>query len=334
LKRIVYFVVVLLTLGWGAVAPAQTLASTAGAAPDVERWLMRLQDTTRQRAYTGTFVVNTGNLMSTSRIWHVCDGEQQIERIDALTGMRRSTFRHNDTVVTFLPDSRTVIRETRESLGMFGHLLQRSDAAVSHFYRLKALGHARVAGLLTNVVELLPTDSLRFAYRIWTDQQTGLIVQMQTLDASNKILEQAAFSELQLDAKLTFAELQRSMDDTQGYQVHVPKLVKTTAEQEGWRIDPVQPGFVPLRCYKRLKADATTQTQTLQCIYSDGLASVSLFIEPFDRQRHRTLPAPAALSMGATQLRVRQLDNWWLTAVGEVPASTLAGFLQALERTK
>lgn len=295
---------------------------------------MRLQDTTQPRAYMGTFVVNAGNLMSTSRIWHVCDGKQQIERVDALTGAPRSTFRHNDSVVTFFPDSQTVVHETRESLGLFPHLLQRSDAAVSHFYRLNALGHARVAGLQTDVVELTPVDSLRFGYRIWTDHQTGLIVQLQTLDASKKILEQAAFSELQFNAPLAFDKLKLLMDNTQGYQVHNLKLHKTTVEQEGWTLDPAVPGFVPVRCYRRADADAAAGGGSLQCIFSDGLASVSLFIEPYDRKRHVPVAAHEALSMGATHLRVRQLEGWWLTAVGEVPEPTLTGFLQALERKK
>jgi sigma-E factor negative regulatory protein RseB len=38
--------------------------------------------------------------------------------------------------------------------------------------------------------------------------------------------------------------------------------------------------------------------------------------------------------MGATQTLVKRLDNWWLTAVGEVPASTLKVFAQQLERKK
>jgi hypothetical protein len=40
-------------------------------------------------------------------------------------------------------------------------------------------------------------------------------------------------------------------------------------------------GFKPMSCYKR------PAEGVLQWIFSDGLASVSLFVEPFDRQRHQ-----------------------------------------------
>lgn len=324
----------LLTLCLGGVLHAQSLSPAGDDGRDVARWLMRLQDSTRARAYMGTFVVNAGNQMSTSRIWHVCDGAQQIERVDALTGTPRSTFRHNDLVVTFLPDSRLVIQETRDSLGLFPNLLQRSDTAVARFYRLKALGQARVAGLQTDVVQLEPVDALRFGYRIWTEHVTGLIVKVETLDAANGVLEQAAFSELQFNAPLSFDNLKVLMNDTHGYQVHRPKMRRTSVAEEGWTLNSPPPGFMPIRCYAPVDANEASNARSLQCIFSDGLASVSLFMEPFDAKRHLRMAGHESLSMGATQLRVRQSGQWWLTAVGEVPAATLTGFLQALERKK
>lgn len=334
LKLIQGLLAVLLALALPGVVQAQLPAhhGAVGAGADLTQWLMRLQDSPRGRAYVGTFVVNTGNQMSTSRIWHVCDGAQQIERIDALDGMPRSTFRHDDAVVTFLPDSRTVIQETRETLGLFTHLLQRSDTAVQKFYRLRPLGQARVAGLQTDVVELAPVDARRFGYRLWTERQSGLIVKLQTLDAGGGVLEQAAFSELQFATPLAFVQLQALMNDTRGYQVQSPRLRQTTLEQEGWRLHPRVPGFTPLRCYQQEDDGAPPPRPSLQCIFSDGLASVSIFMEPFDARRHKQLSAHEDLSMGATAMRVRQFDRWWLTAVGEVPPQTLSGFLQALER--
>jgi len=336
LKRLTAFLTVLLLLGLSGVLQAQPLPlpSASGSNIDVARWLKRLQDSTLVRAYMGTFVVSAGDVMSTSRIWHVCDGQQQIERVDALTGTPRSTFRHNDAVVTFLPDSRTVIQETRDSLGLFPHLLQRTDTVVARFYQIYPGGHARVAGLQADVVELVPVDKLRFGYRIWTDRASGLIVKLQTLDAANKVLEQAAFSELQFNAPLSFDQLKVLMNNTQGYQVRNPRMRRTTVDDEGWTLNPPVPGFSPVRCYARAEPDEAAGRQSLQCIFSDGLASVSLFIEPFDPQHHRWVAAHESLSMGATQLRMRQSGQWWLTAVGEVPASTLTGFLQALERKK
>ena len=92
-------------------------------------------------------------------------------------------------------------------------------------------------------------------------------------------------------------------------------------------------GFVPVSCHRRAVSDTLDAPSVLQCLYSDGLASVSLFVEPFDPQRH---PAqPQVSSMGATQLLAqRGPSDMWLTAVGEVPLQTLRLFVGQLERLR
>jgi len=70
-------------------------------------------------------------------------------------------------------------------------------------------------------------------------------------------------------------------------------------------------------------------------VFSDGLASVSLFVESFDRRRHMV---EGVSSLGATHTLTRKLSDkageWWLTVVGEVPLQTLNVFSQGLERSK
>ena len=97
--------------------PAQQSPPPAGgkyAERSISEWLMRMHEASRLRSYVGTFVVssNTGS-MSSARIWHACDGDLQVERVESLTGAPRSTFRRNDEVVTFLPESRVVRTEKR-----------------------------------------------------------------------------------------------------------------------------------------------------------------------------------------------------------------------------
>lgn len=73
----------------------------------------------------------------------------------------------------------------------------------------------------------------------------------------------------------------------------------------------------------------------MQWVFSDGLASVSLFVEAFDRRRHAQEGVSAA---GATHTLTRKLvdkgGEWWLTVVGEAPIQTLHAFSQGLERVK
>ncbi|MES2950196.1 MAG: MucB/RseB C-terminal domain-containing protein [Pseudomonadota bacterium] len=281
-------------------------------------------------------MVSAGGNMASAKIWHVCDGTQQLERVESLSGTPRAIFRRNDQVVTFFPQSRIAVAEVRESLGLFPSLLKSSDSSIGDFYRLKALGSERIAGFDADVFQLLPKDQLRYGYRVWSEKKTGLIIQVQTLDLNGKVLEQAAFSELQLDAVVNVGKLSRS-GNTDGYRVFRPELQKTTADAQGWAMSKSVDGFKPMGCYQRsVTAPAGSagveQKNTMQWVFSDGVATVSLFLEAYDGRRH--LREGITNMGGATHTLTRRMEDWWTTAVGEVPPETLNTFAHALERKK
>jgi sigma-E factor negative regulatory protein RseB len=317
-------------------AAAQAVPGHAPAPKAAERgindWLMRMHEASRQRNYIGTFVVSSsGGALSSARIWHACDADQQIERVEVLTGAPRSTFRRNSEVVTFLPESRLVRTEKRESLGLFPELLKSSETSIPEFYAARQVGSDRVAGFDADVVQLSPKDKLRFGYRIWSEKKSGLVVKLQTLSTDGSVLEQAAFSELQLDAPVKMDKLAQMMAAPEGWRVEKSDAVKTSAAAEGWTLKATVAGFKPVSCYKRPPGAAAPPQGSMQWIFSDGLASVSLFVEAYDSQRHAQEGLFAA---GATQTLTRRIQDWWLTAVGEVPPLTLRAFAQSLERRK
>lgn len=314
-------------------AAASVTVSVVAESRNINDWLMRMHESSRNRTYVGTYVVSSGGVISSAKIWHVCEGNQQVERVETLTGAPRSIFRHNDRVVTFMPDHKLVRHEKGEALGMFPELLQSTDSRIADFYKLRTEGVERVAGVEADVVFLVPKDSMRFGYRVWTEQKKGLVVKLQTLDIGGKVLEQAAFSELQLDAPVRADKLLHMMARVDGYRVEQPVLVKTTAGAEGWFLKVPVAGFQPMSCYKRpaVVTSSASNEDPLQWIFSDGLASVSLFVEPFDRLRH---DKASSMSMGATQTMTRQIGAYWLTAMGEVPMSTLRLFANGLEHKK
>ena len=322
-------------------AGAQGVPAFGGGGPDrpvgppqrsVAEWLVRLQQAARLPSYVGTFVVSSASgAMSSSRIWHVCEGDVQLERVEALTGVPRSTFRRNESVVTFLPETRVAKLDQREAGGMFPNLLNLGQGfPTADFYAARELGHGRVAGFDADIVLLSPRDGWRFGYRIWSEQRTGMVVKTQIIDRNGRVLEQAAFSELQLGAPVQADKLRQMMSDTEGYRVVKAERERTTAEAEGWRLKAPVPGFKSQNCYRR---PLSKSASVVQWIFTDGLATVSLFLEPFDPERHEREGASA---MGATHALMRRWPDgagpWWVTAVGEVPEATLQALVQGLER--
>lgn len=308
---------------WAQTGPAGPTAPVA----QLQAWLERMHEGHRSQAYVGTFVVSAGSHLSSARIWHVCEGNEQVERVDSLTGSARSVFRHNDQVLTVWPESGRARSERRESLGLFLDRLRTADGSLAEHYRLEIAGLVeRVAGIPAVVVLLQPRDALRFGYRLWLEQKSGLVLKLQTLDPRGQLLEQAAFSDLQLDAPLKAETLLRQMNRYQGLILDKPQPVKTTLATEGWRLKQPVPGFKALSCHRRPVSPSVPSG--LHCVFSDGLASVSVFLSP---EAVSAQPSPP-MAMGATHaLRIR-VHKHAATFMGEVPPATLNRFAAALER--
>lgn len=307
-------------------AAAQPLAiGIAEPAGDIHAWLDRLHAATRYHAYSGTFVVTRDDEMATARIVHVCDGRQQIERIETLNGPARITWRRDDEVMTMLPDKRWAVRDRRELLRLFPGPLRVPGIEVADFYRAELRGSDRLAGFDAWVVEFQPRDALRYGYRIWSEKRTGLVLKLQTLGTHADVLEQVAFTELQFDIPVQLDELVQQMENTSGYRVERPTLRKTTLQAEGWRLKREVPGFRPIACWMRAEESGRPRPP-LQCVYSDGLASVSLFFSARDSTHVNHVRS------GATLLLSQRIHDHAVTALGEVPQQTLVLFLEALER--
>jgi sigma-E factor negative regulatory protein RseB len=315
----------------GLLAPAVRAADPqAQPARSLDDWLARMHTASRQNNFVGTFVVTSpaGGLAS-GRIWHASEGRHLAEKIESLTGAPHATLRRGDDVLTLMPEQRVARLERRTSPGRFPEMPAVREGAASGFYAVREAGTDRVAGLEADRVLIEPRDRYRYGYRVWSERRSGLVVKLQTVDAQGQVLEEAAFSQLQIGAPLRPGQVVRSLSPPGGWRVERIASTPTTADAQGWELRSPVPGFKPVGCYQRAGGSGTGDT--LQCVFSDGLATVSLFVESYDRQRHGTAQAP--LAAGASQAQGRRLaDDWWITVVGEVPPATLRAFANALER--
>lgn len=329
-------------LGWGMLAFAScgVLAQSQPSAPleksEVRAWLLRIHNAAQQRNFQGTFVVSAGGQVASSRIAHYCDGSNQFERIESLDGQMRRVFRHNDLVATVWPASRVAVLEHRETMGTFPALLHTDGDKLSDHYEVRKLGGDRVAGHEADVLLVRPRDPYRYGYRLWAEKDSGLLLRAEVLGEAEDVLESSAFSDVAIGVKAQPESVVKPMKKLDGYRVDRPALSKTHYEQEGWLYRSIAPGFRHVNCVKRSfevaaagVSGASSRGELLQTIFSDGLAHVSVFVEPFDADRHRK---ELLMSMGATQTLMRRYKDWWVTAVGEVPPATLRIFVQGLER--
>ena len=205
--------------------------------------------------------------------------------------------------------------------------------ALEH-YDLRDVGRDRIAGHEAEVLMLKPRDKHRFAQRLWADRETGLMLRNDVLGPNGDVLESSAFTDVQLGVRPQPELVLRAMKKLDGYRVVRPQSDRTMLETEGWSMSKAVPGFQLISCTRRLldaAADGAPTSPVLQAVYSDGLAHVSVFIEPYDAQRHKQA---MGTSLGATHTLMNRKGEWWITVVGEVPLATVQQFEALLERKR
>lgn len=329
---------------WGCLMPeapgalAQP-APTAVSAAEARDWLTRIHEAARRGNYRGTMVLSAGGAMSSSRVWHYCVGEATYERLEALDGRQQRVYRVNDEVQTVYPQERAAIVERREALGPVPTTPQDVDPRALEHYELKNEGVARVAGRDAVVFMLRPRDYLRFAQRIWADRASGLMLRADVLGPGNgtnrPLLESAAFSEIEIGMKPPADAHAQAMARLDGYRVQRLQSQRTQLEAEGWSLVRPPVGFRLTGCLKRplepLADRSGGEGPVLQATFTDGLAHVSVFIEPHSARRPRS---EMQAHQGATTTVVVSHQDHWITVVGDAPAATLKLLAASLDRRR
>lgn len=297
---------------------------------DAQAWLTRINAAANDSSYRGTMVFSAQGVMSSSKVAHLCVGNQSFERVEALDGRQHRVYRHNELVHTVWPQERVVMVERRKpSTGLLSTRRVVEPRALER-YAVRSLGQRRIAGRSARVLLLEPRDELRFAQRLWADEDTGLLLRADVLAADGRVLESAAFSDIEIGGGANLAATVLEGMSPGGYRVEPSPYVMVDLRERGWTQRFEVPGFRLTDSLSR-PLHGGGRGDLLQAVFSDGLTFVSVFIEPFDERRHaRALTA----EMGATRTVMQRQGEHWVTTLGDVPRVTLEHFARVFERQR
>jgi sigma-E factor negative regulatory protein RseB len=279
-------------------------------------WLQAIQNAAQRSNYSGTIYHQQGGEVRTSRIVHQFDGTVAHQRVQVLDGERREYVRKGDAVQCLLPESKRVIIEKRPIGGNFPALSTSAPEDILRFYSLRKGSLERVADLECQVIELEPKDDNRYGYRLWVERTSGLLLRAQMLDGHADVIEQMAFTDVRIGEPFDAARLKASWP-TEGWRVD---KIETKPVELGWAFD-VPPGFQQRSAVMR-RFNHDNAHDTLQAVYSDGLATFSVFIEP-DQGSDSGLGSGKSRPRGPVNMYVHRLGDTMITVVGEVPPDTV-----------
>jgi sigma-E factor negative regulatory protein RseB len=313
----------------GALALALPHRSLAG--DDPLEWLEKMDRALATRNYEGTFFHLSEGRVETMRIVHRFRAGRVTERLLSLDGSGREFVRNNGELTCYLPDQRKVLVEPLQDRGPFLGSLPRFGGDVNKFYSIDALPASRVLGRPTRVIAVNPKDQYRFGYRLWLDENTAMPLKTQLCDARGQVIEQILFARLEMPENIPDSELAPAVH-TEGMRWvrQGPSPDNASPALSAYRASELPPGFrLTVEGAQTLGAAAIPASHL---VYSDGLATVSVFVEAQPdaksgtEQKPSTPPEPPMQGLarvGSGFAFSTVVQGHQVTAVGEVPAQTV-----------
>ena len=304
---------------------------------EAQAWLKKIQAAAQKLNYSGTFVYQQGSQMRTSRITHLLEGKNEIEKLEILDGKPREYVRNNDEVTCYVPETKTLLVEKRITQDVFPAILAANPSDLAEFYTVRKGEMGRVAGYECQAVVLEPKDNLRYGYKLWAEKNTGLLLRAQTLNEKREVVEQIAFTQISI-GDLDRSRVKPSFSNTSSWRVE--NAVTSQASLSGWTVKSLPPGFKKIREVKRMVSDVPTsaalganatntqpnQREVSQMVFSDGLAAISVFVEPGSQSK-----TEGSMQQGALNIVGKRQGDFWLTIVGEVPSAAIRQVANSIE---
>ena len=332
-------------VAWGFFALMMTAVAAAADADDPRQWLERMNQALVSRNYDGTFAFWQNGKVEMLRIIHRVKDGHVSERMVAL-GSGREIIRNGGELARYLPDQRVVIVEKRsEQDPLFGNF-PTFDKASTQFYDIKQLKRTRIYHRDARLISVTPRDEFRYGYRLWVDEGTAMPLRTELCDARGRVIEQLVLAENK-DFRINAKDIPDSAFQpdvpTEGFawRRSEPDMGRVLANnlRDRWNATRLPPGFRNIMQAAQSMPGTTGRVEHF--VFSDGLASVSVFVEtqvisgPAAGPTEPLQAMPAAnnevTQFGSTSAFSTVVEGRKITAVGEVPPETVRAIANSLQ---
>jgi len=297
-------------------------------AEDATAWLARAAAAARDLSYVGTIVYQHGARVETSRLIHFNDHGVELEKLVNLDGPAREVIRSRGEVRCYYPDAKILRIEPRAFRNAFPSLSAAEQKALTENYEFRKAEPGRVAGLDAQAWTFEPKDGLRFGHKFWVDNATGLLLKARIYNERGEIVEQFSFTDLTIGAKVDRGMVQPTWSATSpDWKMLKSPLGEIDPGDTGWVVGKLPPGFSKL--VEGYRPPNDRRDRVVHLVYSDGLVSVSVFIEKIGPMPRRSI-GPS--QQGGINVYVRPFEDRIVTVLGEVPATTVRQMAMSVSR--
>jgi len=287
------------------------LSPFASADTTPEALLQEMSSASQKLDYEIAFISITRQGIDAYRYTHAISNKSQLAQLVLMDGPRREVVQRGNDISYFEYGLQPFTLDGDHIVDSLPTLAFSDFNNLSKYYDFIAVGRARAADRLSEVIRVVSRDGTRFSYIIWVDQASKLPLRVDLLDRDGETLEQFRVINVDIGSNAVddLAELAKAKLPP------VLSLPPVDETQFQW-----QPQWLPdgVKEVSRSKRSLPNMPVTIESrLYSDGLFSFSVNVnasngvvsEQIVRQGRRTV-----------QTEVRNGNE--ITVVGELPPST------------
>ena len=295
------------------------------AASEVSDLLKKMTAADGQLNYQGVLVLRKSNNLVAMRIEHGTDDRGVWESMMSLNGEARRVVRVNDEVTSVYPERRLLTVTHSKNKHTLHPALPANLQKLEAYYNINRLKDDRVADREAVVLDVVPNDGFRYGYRYWLDAETGILLRCDLLSEKRRVLEQMMFTMLEYLPTVPASAF--AVIDREGFEERRLDSMQAVQKDPLWQVSNLPAGFMLTQSRVR----QTKLGEVLHLAYSDGLASVSVFVEPA-RSVHKKREGVSM--MGALNAYRTQVNQHFVTVVGEVPAMAVMQLARSVAPVK
>jgi sigma-E factor negative regulatory protein RseB len=272
----------------------------------------------RSLSYSGKLVYQRADVLANLAFQHDVVNGEEIARLRRLSGQPMERSQSGNTLIEAVPGPNLL----RQGYPLPGFINPEPLQIFEAPYQITLGGVERIADRSAQLILVESMDGHRHTYKFWVDEETFLLLRLQTLNSENQTLEQFEFSELSVG--------QQIVEIAGGEESLQVKVYPITQPDSILQFSPAS--WLPAG-YQLVSAlpSSAGSNQVYTLVYTDGLGSFSIFLELINSRPEPDMQATLGPTVALGKDYALSRGALRVTLVGEVPQKTGKTIIEALD---
>ncbi|MGY3917342.1 MucB/RseB C-terminal domain-containing protein [Aeromonas australiensis] len=300
--------------------------------PPPQALLQQMQSAVQQQNFELSMVKARQGRLEPIRISHAVINGKEVAHLSYLDG-KAIEYLQRQNEYTFFENSHDpyTLKDARFP-GIWSTLVKMPLAQVLESYDPVLAGRSRVAGVVAQVVRLVPKEADKYGFVLWIDEHSSLLLRVDMVEREGNLVEQVLGVDLDLHSEPA-PWLVKLANSKQPAALALEDAYPAPQQKLNWQITWLPDGFKVLSQDRHQLVTTTMPVDYM--MLSDGLVDLSVYVSRVDPKQ---AVRQQLIRQGGTSLVsfVNEVGVE-ITVVGEVPAETakrIAESVQPLARNE